>query len=129
MFARLAWGREHRGAMFYFMAGPQIGYCLGESSERSEAWTTLPDGTPDRPNGLTSQYSMPVERKFDYGIAGGLGVELNSRIGHFMLEGRYYYGLSDIYNNSKTDVFARSNNGTITVKLTYLFDVVKTKKQ
>ena len=58
-----------------------------------------------------------------------LGVELNSRIGHFMLEGRYYYGLSDIYNNSKTDIFARSNNGTITVKLTYLFDVVKTKKQ
>ena len=85
---------------------------------------TLPDGTPDRPNNLTAQYGMSIERKFDYGITGGAGIELNTRIGHFMLEGRYYYGLSDIFDNSKTDVFARSNNGTIVVKLTYLVDIL-----
>ena len=93
-------------------------------SSQSSTWTTLPDGTPDRPNNLTAQYGMSIERKFDYGITGGAGIELNTRIGHFMLEGRYYYGLSDIFDNSKTDVFARSNNGTIVVKLTYLVDIL-----
>lgn len=124
MLARLAWGREKRGLMGYVLAGPQIGYCIGESSSQSSTWTTLPDGTPDRPNNLTAQYGMSIERKFDYGITGGAGIELNTRIGHFMLEGRYYYGLSDIFDNSKTDVFARSNNGTIVVKLTYLVDIL-----
>ncbi len=51
-------------------------------------------------------------------------MELHTKIGHFMLEGRYYYGLSDIYGNSKKDVFSRSNNGTIVAKLSYLFDIV-----
>ncbi len=124
MLARLAWGREHRGAMVYVLAGPQVGYCIGESTKRSDVWTTHADGTPDRPNDLVAQYSMPIERKFDYGITGGLGVELHTKIGHFMLEGRYYYGLSDIYGNSKKDVFSRSNNGTIVAKLSYLFDIV-----
>jgi hypothetical protein len=43
-----------------------------------------------------------------------------------MLEGRYYYGLGDIYGNSKRDFFGRSNNNAIVVKLTYLFDIMKT---
>ena len=40
-----------------------------------------------------------------------------------MLEGRYYYGLGDIFDNSKRDYFGRSNLGNIVVKLTYLFDI------
>lgn len=126
MFARMAWGKEHKGAMFFFQAGPQIGYCISESSEQSDVWTLNEDGTPDRPNSFSSQYDMSIDRKFDYGIVGGLGLEVHTPIGHFLLEGRYYYGLADVFNNSKTDVFARSNNNTITVKLTYLFDIVKT---
>ena len=36
---------------------------------------------------------MPVEKKFDYGIAAGLGAEWSiRRIGHIILEARYYYG-------------------------------------
>ena len=66
---------------------------------------------------------MPIKNKFDYGITAGLGVEFSSAIGHIMLEGRYYYGLSDMYGNSKRDVFARSANGTIMAKMTYLFTV------
>ena len=45
------------------------------------------------------------------------------------MEGRYYYGLGDIYNNSKKDVFSRSNHGTIIVKFTYLFDINKNKNK
>lgn len=74
------------------------------------------------------QDSLDIQRKFDYGIAGGLGIEYSHpKVGHFLLEGRYYYGLGDIFGNSKRDYFGRSNNGSIIIKLTYLFDVMRTK--
>ncbi|MCI7082988.1 MAG: PorT family protein, partial [Paraprevotella sp.] len=46
---------------------------------------------------------------------------------HFLLEGRYYYALSDIFKNSKKDPFGRSANGAILIKASYLFDIIKTK--
>ena len=71
---------------------------------------------------------MAVQRKFDYGIVVGAGIELSMpKVGHFILEGRYYYGLGDIFDNSKSDFFGRSNFGQIVVKATYLFDIIRTK--
>lgn len=125
MLARMAWGYEKRGAMGYVLAGPQVGYAVSETSQRSDVWTTLPDGSPNRPNGMYAQYFMELKKKFDYGITAGAGIELNTGVGHFLLEGRYYYGLSDLFGNSKKDVFGRSNNGTIVAKFTYLFDIKK----
>lgn len=125
LLARLGWGRERRGMMFYVMAGPQVGYLLGEKSKRSETWTLLEDGTPDRPGGLSAQYGMDVKHKFDYGITGGIGLELSTKIGRFAAEGRYYFGLADLYGNAKKDVFARSANRTIVVKLAYLTDLFR----
>lgn len=122
--ARMGWGRERRGLMGYVIAGPQVGFCLGESSKQSE-FTMNSEGVPDRPNGMYAQYDMPIEKKFDYGITAGAGMELTTKIGHFLMEARYYYGLSDIYGNSKKDTFGRSNNGTIVAKLTYLIDIRK----
>lgn len=122
--ARLGYGHEHKGVMGYLLAGPQIGYCFGEKTKQSE-FTLNEEGVPERPNGMIAQYSMPIERKFDYGITAGLGMELSTKIGHFLIEGRYYYGLSDIFKNSKKDIFGRSNNGTIIAKFTYLFDIKK----
>lgn len=124
MLARLGWGRERKGLMGYFLAGPQVGWCIGEKTRQS-SFTLNEEGVPDRPSGTYEQYGLAVQRKFDYGITAGLGAELSTRAGHFLLEGRYYYGLSDIFNNAKKDAFGRSNNGTIVVKITYLFDVRK----
>ena len=71
---------------------------------------------------------MPIENKFDYGIAAGLGLEYSkSRLGHFLLEARYYYGLGDIYGNSKRDFFGKSNFNNIVIKAAWMFDVTKTK--
>ena len=71
------------------------------------------------------QYGKWVENKFDYGIVGGGGIEVRTKAGNFLLEGRYYFGLADFYNSTKKDYFSRSANSTITAKITYLFDIKK----
>lgn len=123
LFARLGWGKERRGLMFYILAGPQVGFCIGETSEKSAVWTLNEAGHPDRPNNMYEQYDLDVKHKIDYGIAAGIGLELSTKIGRFNLEGRYYYGLADIFGNSKKDVFARSANGTICAKIGYFITV------
>ena len=57
------------------------------------------------------------------GLVGGMGVELRTGIGNFVLEGRYYFGLSDFYGNSKSDPYSRSAHSYIGGRLTYLFDI------
>ena len=124
IFAHLAWGKEHSGCNFFFRAGPQLGVMLGEST--SANFNISEANMQDRANSTVRQYTMDVERKFDYGIAGGLGMEYSvPHLGHFLLEGRYYYGLGNIYNDSKRDYFGKSNNSTIMVKLTYLTDIFR----
>lgn len=135
--AHLAWGKEHGGANFFFNAGPQFGYMISESS-KANLLTKKDDngnialneqGKPiyssaGRSNACVEQYNMPAENKLDYGIAAGLGVEMDVRhIGRFQLEGRYYYGLGNIYGDSKRDYFASSNFSTIYIRAAYLFDL------
>lgn len=125
--ARMGWGREEKGIQFFFQAGPQIGLCLGESTKKNFDLTNY--NSTDRTSSIVAQDTMDVENKLDYGITGGIGIEYSHpKIGHFILEGRYYYGLGDLYGNSKRDYFGRSNVENIVVKLTYLFDISKTKK-
>ena len=126
MFANLGWGREEKGFMFYSLAGPQVGYCFGDNSVKSSTWTLNPSGNPDRPNNMYAQYDLKIAHKLDYGITAGVGLELNtSKLGHFTLEGRYYYGLGDVFGNSKKDVFSRSANSSIVVKMGYYITVMK----
>ena len=123
IFARLSWGREYNGFLFGFLIGPQLGYCFNETEHYSDPWVGKP-----RPNNVTQQYGKAVERRFEYGITGGVSFEIGTkRAGRFMLEGRYFYGLSDIFNNSKKDPFGRSANGAIIIKAGYLYDVIRTK--
>ncbi|HEY9551494.1 MAG TPA: porin family protein [Prevotella sp.] len=124
--AHLAWGRENKGFQFFFQAGPQIGFMLSESTETN--FDLSKPNLADRSNKEATQYQMPVEHKIDYGITAGLGVEYSiPKVGHFLLDGRYYYGLGNLYGDSKRDYFAKSNLSNIVVKLTYLFDITKTK--
>ena len=122
IFAHLAWGKEQKGFQFFIQAGPQFGYLLSESTDSNFAFDRR--NMDDRANKVYAQDSMSVENKFDYGIAAGAGIEFSApKIGHFLLEGRYYYGLGNIYGDSKRDYFSKSNNGSIMIKLTYLRDI------
>jgi len=128
VFAHLGWGREEKGVQFFFQAGPQIGVFLNENTDMN--FNLADRNTTDRVNTTVAQDTMAVENKFDYGIAASLGVEYSHpKIGHFQLEARYYYGLGNIYGDSKKDYFGKSNHSNIIIKLTYLFDIMRTKKR
>ena len=125
LLANIGFGRERGGAKVFIALGPQVGYELSESENRGGGtWDNI------RPNNVVEQYELSVEKKFEYGLTGGLGLDVSTRSGHhFLLEGRYYYALSDIFNNSKKDPFGRSANGAIIAKISYLFDIIRTKTQ
>lgn len=123
VFAHLAWGRERQGFQFFFQAGSQFGLYLSESTEAN--YDLANPNLDDRSNQTVAQETMPVENKFDYGIAAGLGLEYShKKMGHFQIEGRYYYGLGNIYGDSKKDYFGKSNVSNIVIKMTYLFDLM-----
>lgn len=119
----MGWGKEQRGVKFFINAGPQMNFFLNEKETYGgDTWNPS-----NRPNNVIEQYGKATENSFDYGICGGGGLDLSTKIGHFILEGRYYYGLADIFGNTKKDYFSRSGNSSITVKVSYLFDIIKTK--
>ena len=126
LMARLGWGRERKGLQAFFQAGPQIGVYLSESTKTN---VMIGHGTANqRASQVVAQDTLAVQNKFDYGIAAGGGVELSiPKLGHFILEGRYYYGLGNIFKNSKSDYFGKSNYGQIVIKATYLFDIIRTR--
>ena len=142
LLARLGWGRERSGFQFFIQLGPQLGFYLSDKSEsnfdvRDPAFNPkIENGKygPDykygdkRVSQVVAQDSLTVENKIDYGIDLGAGLEFSNRhVGHFIVEGRYYYGLGNLFGNTKRDYFGRSNFGTIIVKFTYLFDIIRTK--
>ncbi|MDR1402309.1 MAG: PorT family protein [Tannerellaceae bacterium] len=101
---------------FFINLGPKIGFVMNEKTVNN-----LPG---DFEETLDSRYrelhAKPVEKKFAWGIGGGPGVELKTGAGNFLLEGRYYYGLGDLFNNRKGDPFPQSSSQVIFGKLTYL---------
>ena len=128
VFAHLAWGRETRGLNIFVNAGPQFGFYLSDSKDTNFDVKNMPQTDNDRVSSIVAQDTMAVKNKLDYGIALGLGAEYSiPKVGHFLAEARYYYGLGNIYGASKRDYFGKSNYGQIVVKLSYLFDITRTK--
>ena len=103
---------------FFINLGPQIGFFIYETTSQNLNGETI----PNRPN---EQHTMPVEKKFEWGIGGGPGLEFRSSIGYFLVEGRYYYALSDFYNTRRGDAFSKASTQVILVKLTYLLPIRK----
>jgi hypothetical protein len=107
-------------ARLVFNVGPQIGYYIGEKTLEKEL---VPPKDELDEDFHKRYYNQKIQRRFDYGITGGGGFELRTGIGNFILDGRYYFGLSDVFNNQKGDIFQASANQVIGIKLTYLFNL------
>lgn len=99
-----------------FNLGPQFSYHLSDKIKVSdvhyEPGQSFPDGEP-------IQYITPTQTKIDWGLVVGGGLELRTGIGSFVVEARYYYGLSDIYKNAKKEYYGVSSNQVLNLKLTY----------
>lgn len=113
---------------FIVNAGPQISILLNDKQTMSQA---LADdiaekqaADPEAPIGV--QYSSSdALKKFDYGLTGGAGLELKMGRGNLNLEGRYYFGLGDLFESrrSQNAYFSRSAHRLIEAKLTYYIQI------
>lgn len=105
----LYFGKERfRG---FFNLGPQIGYCIRDVA------TPLPEG-------VTAPHYLPIDKPFDWGLAGGLGCYLRTRkIGLFQLEARFNFSMGTTYNNRKVDYFSQSNAMNLSLNFAYLWEV------
>ena len=133
IFAHLAWGREQRGAQFFFQVGPQFGYYLSESIETlGGVCTRLIERNTTIPTKKSQIFSTAADNQTSVEVNVLQGeremAQYNKSLGRFQLEARYYYGLGNIYGDTKRDYFAKSNLGSIVVKLTWLFDITRTKR-
>lgn len=112
---------------FIFNAGPQISFLMGSKSNMSQA---LSDHVAQQTNPTTGPYIryQDADRKFDYGLLGGVGMAIKTGVGDFDLEGRYYFGLGDIFTTKRdeaagTGYYSRSAHRIIEAKLTYYLKI------
>lgn len=109
---------------FIMNLGPQISYMFSDSSKMNDELSNYIDGVlekdPDFPIGM--QYKS-IDSNFDYGLLGGIGIEFGTPVGSFNLDGRYYFGLGDSFDNgrSSSSNFSRSAHRYFAGKLTYYF--------
>ena len=103
----LYFGGQHVRA--FFNLGPQIGYCIRESS------------TGDTNPQYTHQYA-DLHKPFDWGLAAGLGIYYRTNnIGLFQLEARGNYSFGSIFNNRTTDYFEFANSINVSINLAYMW--------
>lgn len=107
----------------FFNLGPEINVMLGDGINSNFSYQNAEglDYFINDPRHI-EQMTLKVKNRLDYGICGGAGMELNLNSRHsVLLEGRFYYGLTDIFPNHKTDIFSSSNSMTIMVTLGYFY--------
>lgn len=107
----------------FFNLGPEVAYLVGDKITSNFDYLD-----PERVEGFpddfrqTAQMGMKVTGRFDYGITAGAGVEFIIKRRHCLqLEGRYYYGLGNIFPSTKADHFSASRNTSILISLGYMF--------
>lgn len=104
--------------------GPSVGYMISENISANFDYRNPAsvEGFPIA-NRHVNQMSMDVKNHFDYGICAGAGVEFISGKNSFILEGRYYYGIGNIFSARKKDEFSASRGTSIQISLGYMFHV------
>lgn len=109
----------------FFNLGPEIGFLIGDNYKSSfDIYTVDSDADFPSVEHSTEQYTEPLTGKFDYGISVGGGMELfMSKRNSLQLEVRGYYGLGNIFGNSKSDTFSASNGYSIMATLGYMFRI------
>lgn len=121
MMTHIFFGGRHVKCVFNL--GPQLCYMIADNI-KSNFDFSHPGSVEgfNTDNRTTEQMGMEIKNRFDYGICAGVGVEFTVARKHsFTLEGRYYYGLGNIFPASKKDYFSASRGNAIMATLSYAF--------
>jgi len=103
--------------------GPEIGYMLTSSINADFDYTDI-NSVTGYPMGyrVNQQLAMDIQNRFDYGISGGVGMEYVAKRRHsIIIEGRFYYGLGNIFHATKKDYFSASRGMSIEITAAYMF--------
>ena len=98
--------------------GPKLGYYLSDSSkdnlDEKFDMTKAEHGY--------AHHDMEVTQKLDYGIQAGFGYEFKfSRQLSMQVQGRYYFGLGDMFPSTKADTFETSANQSVQIVMALWF--------
>lgn len=107
----------------FFNLGPEFSYMIADKITANFDYRDPyhAEGFPSKAR-MTEQLAMDVKNKFDYGIVGGFGVEFYvTPRNSVTLEGRYYFGLGNIFPAAKADTFSASRNTSIEITVGYNF--------
>ncbi len=107
----------------FFNLGPELNVMIGDGVSSNFDYRNAADLEYFTQNVRhIEQMTMDIKNRLDYGICAGAGMELNlNKRNSLLLEGRFYYGLTDVFSSHKTDVFASSNSMTLSVTLGYFY--------
>lgn len=114
-----------RRGKFFFNAGPEIAYYLGDkiNSNFDIYDTGNLTGFNDKKRRV-EQLTMNVSQKLDFGIVAGLGGEFSiNRKNSLALEARVYYGIGNVMPSGRQETFSVSNQLSIGVTAGYWFRI------
>ncbi len=99
-------GKRYRG---FINLGPQIGVMVHEEGKNEPA-----ESKP--------QY-LAVDRRFDWGIAAGIGFYARTVAGTWQIEARFNYSFGTVFDNRKADYFDNSNPMNLSLNFAYLWQI------
>lgn len=104
----------------FLNAGPKFSYLLSESEEIKDL----------SPKNNLAQHGLLVANKLQYGLIGGAGLEFHMKRSVLGLEGRYCFGLSNLFEDAiSSDNFSASNLQTVSLNVYYLFQLSNVVKK
>ena len=101
--------------------GPKLGFYLSDSSKGNlvgEEWEKAKQAVT---HGY-KHHEEPVSKKFDYGIQVNVGYEFKfTQNLSLQLQGRYYFGLSNMFADEKSNAFENSANQQIQITASFWY--------
>jgi hypothetical protein len=99
-----------RNLRLFLNAGVYLAYLLSAETERA----SIPDDED-----ITIFYEAQFQNRIDFGVRGGGGVEVVTRVGMFQAEGSYNFGLNSVMDKNVQQIPHIVQNSTVAITLGY----------
>ncbi len=103
---------------FFVNLGPILGYVLSEDKVVKDP--LLAKGKSSFTDFAQYRHHKAIERKLFWGLCGGPGISFCVGKAHRLeLEGRYTYGLGDVFSNKREDPYGQSAERRLSLSISY----------